>query len=129
MKVTSTFLFKIATGLLLLVPPFVVLWTIATGIYNIFWFRSLSMEELRQLPVCDPREIATSIVYSLMTGMCLPVILYFCGITLFLKLRKAREFDDHEIHLLQTLAFFMVTLILLGLIILIYANSEPEVLR
>jgi len=128
MRVTSTFLLKIAAGFLLLVPPFVVLYTMSIGIYNFFWFSSLSMEELRKLPVCDPREVGRSIVYSLMTGMCLPVVLYFLGITLFRKLRKAREFDDHEIHLLQTLTFFMMTLILLELIILIYSNSEPDVL-
>jgi len=128
MRATSTFLLKIATGVLLLVPPLFILHEASSDIYAFFKFRSLSLEELQQLPVGDPREISWFICLTIMK-MWMPVVPYLLGIFLFFKLRKAKGFDEHELHLLQVATFFMATLIILWIMILLLSCSGVEVLR
>jgi len=129
MRVTSTFLLKIAVGLLLLLPPFMVFYEASNFIYNCFTIPYLPQEALAALPIIDPRELPRLYALMFMKGMWLPVAMYLSGIFLLLRLWRGREFEEHELHLLHVLAIIMLTLIPLWLATWLHADSKPKVLQ
>jgi len=102
MRITSTFLLKIATGGLLLFPPFVVLFAVLTAPFFFFPGRIYDLQE------------PTSMVVVIKLGFHLLMVLYFLGIFLFAKLQKTWEIDDHELHLLYVLTFIILPVLLVS---------------